>query len=114
MTLQGPSRTYLLVKVMADDSLYGVPEAYGTPAVGLRANPGDQEVNGNHCLRVVVTEGPPGLGLRVVAAQPVLARADLADVNGELEQLAVLCCSLASRVVGRARRLKMQPCTLKE
>jgi L-alanine-DL-glutamate epimerase-like enolase superfamily enzyme len=36
MTLQGPSRTYLLVKVLADDGLYGIAEAYGTPAVGVK------------------------------------------------------------------------------
>src|SRR5262249_54028432 len=36
MTLQGPSRTYLLVKVLADDGLYGTAEAYGTPAIGVR------------------------------------------------------------------------------
>src|SRR6516162_9364883 len=36
MTLQGPSRTYLLVKVMADDGLYGVAEAYGTPGIGVK------------------------------------------------------------------------------
>ena len=32
MTLQGPSRTYVLVKVVADDGLFGMAEAYGTPA----------------------------------------------------------------------------------
>jgi L-alanine-DL-glutamate epimerase-like enolase superfamily enzyme len=36
MTIQGPSRTYLLVKVMADDGLYGIAEAYGTPAAGVK------------------------------------------------------------------------------
>ena len=36
ITLQGPSRTYLLVKVMADDGLYGVAEAHGTPAIGVK------------------------------------------------------------------------------
>jgi L-alanine-DL-glutamate epimerase-like enolase superfamily enzyme len=36
MTLQGPSRTYLLVKVVADDGLYGIAEAYGTPGVGVK------------------------------------------------------------------------------
>ena len=36
MTIQGPSRTYLLVKVMADDGLYGIAEAYGTPGVGVK------------------------------------------------------------------------------
>ena len=37
MTLQGPSRTYLLVKVMADDGLYGVSEAYGKSALTARS-----------------------------------------------------------------------------
>jgi hypothetical protein len=37
MTLQGPSRTYVLAKVMADDELYGIAEAYGTPGVGTCA-----------------------------------------------------------------------------
>ena len=36
MTLQGPSRTYLLVKVIADDGVYGIAEAYGTPGVGVK------------------------------------------------------------------------------
>ena len=36
ITLQGPSRTYLLVKVTADDDLYGIAEAYGTPAIGVK------------------------------------------------------------------------------
>ena len=35
MTIQGPSRTYTLVKVVADDGLYGVAEAYGTPGIGV-------------------------------------------------------------------------------
>jgi len=36
MTLQGPSRTYVLVKVVADDGLFGMAEAYGSPAVGVK------------------------------------------------------------------------------
>ena len=36
MTLQGPSRTYLLVKVVAEDGIFGVAEAYGTPGVGVK------------------------------------------------------------------------------
>jgi len=36
MTVQGPSRTYVLVKVVADDGVYGVAEAYGTPAIGVK------------------------------------------------------------------------------
>jgi L-alanine-DL-glutamate epimerase-like enolase superfamily enzyme len=36
MTIQGPSRTYLLVKVVADDGVYGVAEAYGTPGIGVK------------------------------------------------------------------------------
>ena len=36
MTLQGPSRTYLLVKVVADDGIFGVAEAYGTPGIGVK------------------------------------------------------------------------------
>jgi L-alanine-DL-glutamate epimerase-like enolase superfamily enzyme len=36
LTLQGPSRTYTLVKVTADDGVYGVAEAYGTPGVGIK------------------------------------------------------------------------------
>src|ERR1700741_3758714 len=36
MTLKGPSRTYLLVKVIADDGTYGIAEAYGTPAIGVK------------------------------------------------------------------------------
>lgn len=33
MTLTGP-RTYVLVKITADDGTYGIAEAYGTPAIG--------------------------------------------------------------------------------
>jgi L-alanine-DL-glutamate epimerase-like enolase superfamily enzyme len=36
MTVQGPERTYCLVKVTADDGLYGMAEAYGTPGVGVK------------------------------------------------------------------------------
>lgn len=36
MTVQGPSRTYVLVKVAADDGLFGTAEAYGSPAVGVK------------------------------------------------------------------------------
>src|ERR1700691_4739351 len=36
MTLQGPSRTYVLVKVLADDGQYGIAEAYGTPGIGVK------------------------------------------------------------------------------
>jgi len=35
MTLAGP-RTYTLVKVVSDDGLYGIGEAYGSPAVGVK------------------------------------------------------------------------------
>ena len=35
MTLQG-DRTYLLVKVIADDGTFGIGEAYGTPGFGVR------------------------------------------------------------------------------
>jgi L-alanine-DL-glutamate epimerase-like enolase superfamily enzyme len=36
MTIQGASRTYVLVKVLAEDGIYGVAEAYGTPAIGVK------------------------------------------------------------------------------
>jgi L-alanine-DL-glutamate epimerase-like enolase superfamily enzyme len=36
MTFQGPSRTYLLVKIAADDELCGIAEAYGPPAYGVK------------------------------------------------------------------------------
>jgi len=35
MTIQGPGRTYVLVRIGADDGLFGIGEAYGTPAVGV-------------------------------------------------------------------------------
>jgi L-alanine-DL-glutamate epimerase-like enolase superfamily enzyme len=35
MTIQGQSRTYVLVKVVSDDGQYGIGEAYGTPAIGV-------------------------------------------------------------------------------
>jgi L-alanine-DL-glutamate epimerase-like enolase superfamily enzyme len=36
MTIQGPSRNYVLVKVTADDGIYGIAEAYGTPGIGVK------------------------------------------------------------------------------
>ena len=36
MVMQGPSRTYTLVKVSADDGRSGVAEAYGSPGVGVK------------------------------------------------------------------------------
>ena len=35
MTMAGP-RTYVLVKVVADDGHFGIAEAYGTPAIGVK------------------------------------------------------------------------------
>jgi Mandelate racemase / muconate lactonizing enzyme, N-terminal domain len=35
MTLSG-QRTYVLVKVVADDGRYGIAEAYGTPSIGVK------------------------------------------------------------------------------
>jgi L-alanine-DL-glutamate epimerase-like enolase superfamily enzyme len=35
MVLQG-GRTYTLIKIVSDDGLYGIAEAYGTPAVGVK------------------------------------------------------------------------------
>src|SRR5260370_17120021 len=35
MTLQGTSRTYVLVRVVSDDGQFGIGEAYGTPGVGV-------------------------------------------------------------------------------
>jgi L-alanine-DL-glutamate epimerase-like enolase superfamily enzyme len=36
MTIQGPSRTYVLVRVDAGDGIYGVAEAYGIPGIGVK------------------------------------------------------------------------------
>lgn len=36
MMLQGPSRTYTLVKVTSDAGVYGIAEAYGSPGVGVK------------------------------------------------------------------------------
>ncbi len=36
MMLQGPDRNYTLVKVIADDGLFGIGEAYGSPGVGVK------------------------------------------------------------------------------
>ena len=35
MVLQG-GRTYVLIKIIADDGLYGIADAYGTPGVGVK------------------------------------------------------------------------------
>ena len=34
MIMQGPGRSYTLVKITSDNGLYGIAEAYGTPGVG--------------------------------------------------------------------------------
>jgi L-alanine-DL-glutamate epimerase-like enolase superfamily enzyme len=36
MMLQGPGRTYTLVKITSDTGLYGIAEAYGSPGVGVK------------------------------------------------------------------------------
>jgi len=36
MTIQGPSRNYVLIKVTADDGIHGIAEAYGTPGIGVK------------------------------------------------------------------------------
>jgi L-alanine-DL-glutamate epimerase-like enolase superfamily enzyme len=36
MLLQGPGRTYTLVKVTSDAGVYGIAEAYGSPGVGVK------------------------------------------------------------------------------
>jgi L-alanine-DL-glutamate epimerase-like enolase superfamily enzyme len=36
MLLQGPGRNYTLIKVTADDGLFGIAEGYGTPGVGVK------------------------------------------------------------------------------
>lgn len=36
MTLKGPSRTYVLLRVLADDGSFGIAEAYGTPAIAVK------------------------------------------------------------------------------
>ena len=48
-----------------------------------------KEVDRNHGLHVVLQEGSPGLGGRVVAAHQVRAHTRLANVDGELEQRSV-------------------------
>jgi L-alanine-DL-glutamate epimerase-like enolase superfamily enzyme len=35
MTISGP-RTYVFIKIIAEDGRYGIGEAYGTPAVGVK------------------------------------------------------------------------------
>ena len=37
MVLQGPDRNYTLVKITADDSIYGIGEGYGSPGIGVKA-----------------------------------------------------------------------------
>src|SRR5215469_17704305 len=48
-----------------------------------------KKVDRNHGLHVVLQEGSPGWGERVVAAHQVLAHTRLANVDAELEQLSV-------------------------
>ena len=48
-----------------------------------------KKVDGNHGLHVVVKKCPPGLGGRLLAAHQVFAHTGLADVDAELEQLAM-------------------------
>src|SRR5258708_23984878 len=48
-----------------------------------------KEVDGNQGLHVIVEECPPGLGGWLAAAHQILAHTGLADIDAELEQLAV-------------------------
>ena len=48
-----------------------------------------KKVDGDYGLHVVVKKCPPGLGGRPLATHQVLAHTGLADVDAELEQLAV-------------------------
>src|SRR5215472_5862054 len=48
-----------------------------------------KEVDRNQGLHVIIEECPPGLGGRVPAPDHILAHARLADVDAQLEQLAV-------------------------
>ena len=36
MTIAGPQRTYVLIKITAESGIYGIGEAYGTPNVGAK------------------------------------------------------------------------------
>lgn len=36
MMLQGPARTYTLVKIIDDEGTYGIGEAYGSPGIGIK------------------------------------------------------------------------------
>src|SRR5712692_377664 len=36
LLMQGPSRSYTLVKITSDAGLYGIAEAYGSPGVGVK------------------------------------------------------------------------------
>jgi L-alanine-DL-glutamate epimerase-like enolase superfamily enzyme len=36
MVMQGPARTYTLIKITSDAGLYGIAEAYGSPGVGVK------------------------------------------------------------------------------
>src|SRR5919106_2642972 len=48
-----------------------------------------EEVHRDKALQVVLEESPPGLGRRLAAADEVVAHARLADVDAELQKLAV-------------------------
>src|SRR5215472_8475064 len=48
-----------------------------------------KEVDRNQGLHVIIEECPPGLGGRISAPDHILAHARLADVDAQLEQLAV-------------------------
>jgi DNA invertase Pin-like site-specific DNA recombinase len=91
LTYQG--RRNILEKITELRMLYleGEVEIFGkvpisTEPVELTAS---GQKNCHHGLQVIVEEGPPGLGGRLAAAHQVFAHTGLADVDAELEQLAV-------------------------
>ena len=59
MTVQGPGRTYVYVKIETKDGTFGVAEAYGTPGVGV-AEQTIRSACGNSFSRASRTPGNGG------------------------------------------------------
>jgi L-alanine-DL-glutamate epimerase-like enolase superfamily enzyme len=107
MVLQGP-RTYVLVKVLTDQSVFGIGEAYGSPAVGVKEGVAElaDELIGKDPLDIETiytrlgsrTDGSAHMLLRAVSGIEIA----LWDLAGKLLGVPV-CTLLGGRYRDRVR-----------
>ena len=60
MVLQGPDRNYTLVKIIADDGIYGIGEGYGSPGVGVKEQVEASSRRSSERIRWKSTRSIPG------------------------------------------------------